>query len=129
MKKSNRLSFRKKSKKRHKVVQAIIYVSGDSLRVIEDKAGITTDEGQVITPTNTTQRCILHILQQLQPYHKLAVYAIHPKPTSLPKLACCSAVVYTFIPICVVPSNLQYSFVKFSLPSVNECSGQLLKRQ
>ena len=47
MKKSHRLSFRKKSKKRPKVVQAIIYVSGDSLRVIEDKAGVSTDEAQV----------------------------------------------------------------------------------
>lgn len=28
-------------------MQAVIYVSGDSLRVIEDKAGVTTDDGQV----------------------------------------------------------------------------------
>lgn len=47
-KKSTRLSFRKKPKNKHKVLQAILYISGDSLRVIEDKAGITQDDGQVL---------------------------------------------------------------------------------
>jgi len=29
------------------MVQANLYISGDSLRVVEDRAGISTDDGQV----------------------------------------------------------------------------------
>ncbi|XP_067938580.1 protein numb-like isoform X1 [Watersipora subatra] len=55
-KKSHRISFRKKVKKRQKVVQAIIYVSGDSLRVIEDKAGVSADDGQGLIVDQTIEK-------------------------------------------------------------------------
>ncbi|KAF6026457.1 hypothetical protein EB796_015231 [Bugula neritina] len=56
-KKSQRLSFRKKNKKRQRVVQAIIYVSGDSLRVIEEKASIASaDDGQGLIVDQTIEK-------------------------------------------------------------------------